>query len=794
IPKLDLKAQARDVTGAMQATATLDGEIDGKAARGNMAARRDGARWIVEPLDIAIGRVTLKGDVAVNEAGRASGALRLDAPDLDDLSALALQKLAGRLKADVTLETRDGGQDVRIVADGAGVSAQGVKIERLDAKFFARDVLARPALEGVVALDNARIGAETISRARLTAKPAGGGAADLDLTLDARGFAVTGRGKLTPGEATRLDLQQFAAQRAGKRIALAGPASVVLRNGDVDIRNLAVALGSGRLDINGLVGARMDVTANARAVPLSIASMFDPSLGLEGTVDAQARISGTKNALSGDWRLKAARVSAAQLRASGLPALEATASGRLSGARTSLDANVAIGKASRLQVAGHAPLGAGALDLAIKGALDASLANTMLAANGQTLAGRANVDLRLTGAPASPMVGGAVTIADGAFTDPLNGVALTKINGRLEGKGRDLVISSLTARTRNGGQISISGRVNVAPDAGMPGSLRIVANNAQLASSEVVSSIGDLDLAVSGPLARNPRVSGRVTLRSMDINVPDRLPANLKPFPGSTHIDAKGFAKQMLALQRKEKARAGKASKFDAGLDLALSAPNRIFVRGRGIDAEFAGDLKIRGTIQKPNVVGAFDLRRGKLSILTQTIDISQGKLTFAGGLAPNLDFVAQTTTSDVTARVTVSGPASLPTFTFSSTPDLPQDEVLSRLLFAKASGSLTAFQAVQLAGALAQLTGVGEGVGAFEKLRRSLGVDTLDVGMGADGPTVGASRYIANGVNVGVRTGAKPDQTSVNVGIDITKRLRLQSETRVDGKTSVGVGIEWEY
>ncbi|MFV0280223.1 MAG: hypothetical protein ACK5JM_05610, partial [Rhodoblastus sp.] len=51
IPKLDLKAQARDVTGAMQATATLDGVIDGKAARGTIAARRDGARWSVEPLD-----------------------------------------------------------------------------------------------------------------------------------------------------------------------------------------------------------------------------------------------------------------------------------------------------------------------------------------------------------------------------------------------------------------------------------------------------------------------------------------------------------------------------------------------------------------------------------------------------------------------------------------------------------------------------------------------------------------------------------------------------------------------
>ena len=115
--------------------------------------------------------------------------------------------------------------------------------------------------------------------------------------------------------------------------------------------------------------------------------------------------------------------------------------------------------------------------------------------------------------------------------------------------------------------------------------------------------------------------------------------------------------------------------------------------------------------------------------------------------------------------------------------------------MFAKASGSLTPFQAVQLAMALAQFSGVSAGADAFEKMRRALGVDSLDLDLGgANGPSVGVSRYIMNGVSVGVRTGTKPDQTSVNVGVDVFKNFRVQSETRVDGKTSVGVGVEWEY
>ena len=124
----------------------------------------------------------------------------------------------------------------------------------------------------------------------------------------------------------------------------------------------------------------------------------------------------------------------------------------------------------------------------------------------------------------------------------------------------------------------------------------------------------------------------------------------------------------------------------------------------------------------------------------------------------------------------------------------LPQDEVISRLLFARASGSLTAVQALQLAQTVAELSGEG-GPSVFSKLRKSLGVDSLDVRMGADGqPTIGASRYISRNVSVGVRTGAKPEDSAVSFGVDVTRRRKAQGEMGADGKASVGVGFEWEY
>jgi translocation and assembly module TamB len=661
----------------------------------------------------------------------------------------------------------------------------------------ANDAFRRPGLDGEASVDNARMGGETISKARLTAKPAGGAAA-LELSFDARGFAVAGRGTLSPGETTRLDLSAFSATKSGSRVALAKPAAIAFNGGDVDIRGLALAIGAGRLELDGKAGKRLDLVAKARGVPLSFAAIAAPGLALEGTVDADARIEGAPSAPAGEWSTRVAKLVAPQTRANGLPPVDIQANGKLAGGRTSLDGVVALGSASRLKVSGSAPVaGAGGLDLAIAGVLDAALANTALAANGQSLRGKANVDLRLSGAAEAPIASGNIVFSDGAFADPLNGIAFDRIAARLEASGRELNVASFSAAAKNGGQVGLTGHVTLAPGSGFPGAFHLTARNALLASTDVATSTADMDIDIAGALGGEPKISGRTTLLTMDVSVPDRLPASLKPIPGTTHIDAAGFAKQMLDLERKQREKdakhAGK-SKFDAQFDLAVSAPNRVFVRGRGIDAEFGGDLRLTGSINKPAVVGAFDLRRGTLQVATQRIDMTSGKLSFTGGLTPELDFVASTTAGDVTAKVAVGGPANAPVFAFTSSPELPQDEVMSRLLFAKASASLSPIQAVQLAAAVAQFTGVGGGVDTFEKMRRSLGVDSLDVQAGANGPTVGASRYISNNVSVGLKTGAKPEQSSVNVGVDVTKKLRVQGETSANGKTSVGVGVEWEY
>ena len=43
---------------------------------------------------------------------------------------------------------------------------------------------------------------------------------------------------------------------------------------------------------------------------------------------------------------------------------------------------------------------------------------------------------------------------------------------------------------------------------------------------------------------------------------------------------------------------------FELGLDLVLDMPRKVFVRGRGLDSEWAGHLEITGTADDPRIAG----------------------------------------------------------------------------------------------------------------------------------------------------------------------------------------------
>jgi len=172
----------------------------------------------------------------------------------------------------------------------------------------------------------------------------------------------------------------------------------------------------------------------------------------------------------------------------------------------------------------------------------------------------------------------------------------------------------------------------------------------------------------------------------------------------------------------------------------------------------------------------------------------------------------------DVTATVKITGLADSPKIELSSTPDMPQDEIMARLLFGESAAQLTALQVVEIGAALSTLTGGGgSSLNPLAKIQKTLGLDRLSVGSNSSGTTsntsgqqnsgynVEAGRYVSSRVFVAAKQ-STTGSTQLAVDVDLTKHLKLQTRIGVGGTTtqgttpendpgsSVGVAYQFEY
>ena len=99
-------------------------------------------------------------------------------------------------------------------------------------------------------------------------------------------------------------LPSLTARRGKHRIALAHPTTLTFRDGGIEAKSLLLALDRGRLAVDGRLGKTLDVSLRAQSVPLSVSEIVMPKLGLSGTLNGDAKITGTAKAPTGTWKLR----------------------------------------------------------------------------------------------------------------------------------------------------------------------------------------------------------------------------------------------------------------------------------------------------------------------------------------------------------------------------------------------------------------------------------------------------------------------------------------------------------
>jgi translocation and assembly module TamB len=298
---------------------------------------------------------------------------------------------------------------------------------------------------------------------------------------------------------------------------------------------------------------------------------------------------------------------------------------------------------------------------------------------------------------------------------------------------------------------------------------------------------------LKGGLVATPVLSGTVNLARTVISIPERLPSSLRELDVK-HKNAPAAVRKQEEELRPQTAASGGGS-GGLRLDLTINAPQRIFVQGRGLDAELGGSLRLTGPTSAPQAVGEFEMHRGRLVLLGRRLTFTRGILGFSGSLIPYLDMAAESRASDATVTVIVNGPANNPKFSFTSVPSLPEDEVLARLIFGRAMSNLSPLQIAQLADAASQLAGGGGTTSLLNSLRDKLGVDDLDIKTDDEGGTaVSIGKYLNDRTYLTIEKGDKAGSGKAAIDFDVGRGVKLRGEARDDGEAKGGIFYEKEY
>ncbi len=782
------KTDLDSLAGVLDANGAISGESIDLTGDVDVTAKRQ----VIDGLSFSVGDTRLSGNLARAETGLVDATLSVDSNDIASAAALALIDAGGALRGNIALSAQSGKQSGSADVEGEDLRYGTYRAGQAVIKAQFADLFGQPGIEANIRIGNAFAAGVDVTSLNGTISTQGKTTSfDLDAALrqNATRLSVTGSAQQESAR-TLVQLAELTVKSSITDARLQQPVTLAVVDGQLDIANARLNVGSGSLRLSGSAGDQINLDVVFDALPLSIINSVRPDTGAGGTISGTASIRGTSSKPSATFDLSGSGLTVAQLRQNGIQPVRLSAGGSFSGDRLQItNVDIRNGQGITIKASGRVPLQGAGLSLSANGNAPLSLAQFALASRGASLSGDTRFNINATGSLSRPQVSGLVSISNGTLSDPISNLRLNNI-GLIAGlTGDRLNIQTARANLASGGSVDASGFVLL--DNGNAADISVRLNSARYTDGETFITRASGQLRVSGQLAFDPLLSGTVNLEKTEIAVPES-------FAGSSQLlDVKHVrpsAKVRRTLNRIDRVTPKGTPNVRPSvlrLDVTVNAPNQIFVRGRGLDAELGGQVRVTGPVTDVVPVGAFELRRGRLSIVGQRIDLDEGSIRLTGDLDPQLRFVARTRSDTVEAIITIEGRSSNLDVSFSAVPELPEDEVLAQVIFGRSVGELSPVQIARLASIAAELTG-GNRPGLVDQFRAGTGLDDLDVTTDSEGnAAVRAGKYLSDRVYLGVEAGSK---TKATINLDITDNITARGSVGTDGSGGVGIFLEKDY
>lgn len=815
--------------------------LDGTASA---EARLDAETLHLDRLRLAAAGTKLDGDLGLRLKPLAlDGTLRASLPDLKPWSALAGTPLAGNGTVDARFAAGKG-QTLELRLEGRALHFGEASLQRAQATVSLADLLTQPSGHAELRAEAAALGPASLTNLRLDGEL--GRSQRLSLRGDAQGrigeaftLDLSAEGRRDE-RGIELRLTRLAGTLGKQPLRLHQPLLLTQRGATLGFADLDFGLGSGQIAGAGsLTATTLALHLQAKTLPVHSLAALAGQPEVSGVVGFEATVGGSRTQPEGTLVVDAEELRLAAANQPDLPPVGFVVSAQWRRSDVQFQGRVTGPQKMALGFNGGVPLALdprslamhlppqGALTLHLEGSGELANLADLLPLGEDRFAGRISVDVSVGGTVAAPTASGQLTLRDGRYESLFWGTALQSVNFDLVGDRDRLVLRNFHASDGAKGSLALSGSVDLAVANGP--AFDIVGKFESFRAMQRDEATGTVsgEVSLGGNLAA-PRLGGKLRIEQAELRVPERLPQTLQPIAVTITDSATG---KVLATPEQNRPNVALLS-FALAVDVDM--PGQVFVRGRGLDSEWRGNLSIAGTTAQPAITGTLDVVRGTYDFLGKSAVLNRGTIRFQGGkrIDPDIDIEAQASSTDVVAIIDITGTATQPTIKLSSQPALPQDDILARVLFGTSISQVTAAQGIEIAQAAATLA-TGGGPGVFDRVRQTLGLDRLNFGSTTASPTLGgvtmpstpagvpsafptaglgsapvpvgaaagtgalstgavsAGKYVGNGIYVGVTQGIDASSSSVDVQIDVTRHISI--DTTAGQNTGTGVGVNWK-
>ena len=319
-----------------------------------------------------------------------------------------------------------------------------------------------------------------------------------------------------------------------------------------------------------------------------------------------------------------------------------------------------MGEGTDLNTHGTVQLsGSRAIDLTADGRLDLKLLSSF--DPDFTSSGTVNMNLTVGGTVADPLPQGRFQVANGSISYAGVPSGLSELNGLIQFTRDHMHIETLTART-GGGTLDLKGDATYFANQ-LNFNVTARGKDVRLRYPPGLSSTADADLRWVGSRSAST-VSGEISINKIAVT------------PGFD------FSAYLERSRQYSTVTAANSPLNNIKLDIHVQTAPELQMRTAIARLSGDADLRLRGSIARPAVLGRVDILEGQATFHGTRLTLERGDITFSNPVAiePRLNLQASTHVRNYDLNITVTGTPDRLNLNYRSEPPLPKSDIIALL------------------------------------------------------------------------------------------------------------------